>query len=192
MTYVIVYLIKGEAGKFQQDLTHEIAKKFKHDGTIKSKIPAHLTLKSRFETNNIEEVEKAIKGFTDKEGASSLALDGYGYFSEPKVIFIKVKESKEMRDSYNKLMEKLKKISWLPMSELDRKGMKFHSTIAHKNLPEEKFDDIWQYLKNKPKPYFGLNFDNISILKLIDGVWQIHKEFLISNPPKKSNRYLKR
>lgn len=180
MTYVIVYLIKGKAAKFQQDLAYEIAKKFKHDGTIKSKIPAHLTLKSRFETNNIEEVEEVIKDFTAEENPSLLVLDGFDYFTNPRVIFINAEESKKMRDSYNRLIEKINRISWLSMSEFDLRGMKFHSTIAHKNLPEEKFNDIWQYLKNKPKPYFKLDFDNVTILKLVNETWKIHKEFLIN------------
>lgn len=182
MKYVIVYLIKGKAAEFQQKLVYKIARKFDHYGTIKNKIPAHLTLKYPFETNNvkrIQAVENVIKNFSNKQKISTIILDGYGYFEDPWVAYINAKESKQMRNIYNKFIDELKRIDWFTFRKYEIHGPKFHSTLAHSDLAEGKFKEIWKYLKTQPKPYFILNFDNITILKLIDGIWQIHKEFLI-------------
>lgn len=182
MKYVIVYLIKGKAAKFQQKLAYKIARKFDHYGTVKNKIPAHLTLKLPFETNDIkriQEVENIIKNFSNKQKISTLILDGYGYFENPWVAYINAKESKQMRNIYNKFIDELKRIDLFTFREYEIHGPKFHSTLAHSDLAEEKFKEIWKYLKTQPKPYFHIKFDNITILKLTDDIWQIHKEFLI-------------
>lgn len=184
MKYVIVYLIKGKAAEFQQNLVYKIAKKFDHPGTVRNKIPAHLTLKYSFETESlayIKKLEKTIKNFTAKQKVSSLLLDGFGYFENPWVIYINAKESKEVRKKHNELIEELKKISWFPWNEFESKGLRFHSTLAHHNLSEEKFNKIWTYLKTQPKPYFQLKFDNITILKLADEIWKIYKEYKLNN-----------
>ena len=49
MRYVVVSVVKGEAGNFNNNLRKEVYEKF---NAKSSKLPAHFTIKSPFETDN--------------------------------------------------------------------------------------------------------------------------------------------
>ena len=54
MRYVVVSVVKGEAGNFNNNLRKEVYEKF---NAKSSKLPAHFTIKSPFETDNIVQLE---------------------------------------------------------------------------------------------------------------------------------------
>jgi len=173
MKYVIVILIKGEAGEYQQELLDSIAKQFNVNGAIKRKPPAHITLKYSFETENIEPVEKTIEEFCKSNKKSKYRLNRINHFDKD-VIFIDVVPSEEMKNTYSKFIDFLRNNTNIKFKEFDGKTH-FHSSIAHTDI-NNKFDEIWSFV-SKENPDFDVFFDNISILKFVDGVWQIHKEY---------------
>ena len=79
MRYVIVSVVHGEGGDFNNDLRREIFNKFKAKS---SKLPAHFTIKAPFE------VEDEIK-----------EIDG-----KNKIIHVTI-SSKKIRDIYNELWD---------------------------------------------------------------------------------------
>jgi len=177
--YCIVYLIRGEAGEFQQKILYDVAKKFRIKEAIIRKPPAHLTLKYSFVTNknNINELKKVIELFCIKQKKTKLKIDGFGSFDK-EVIFLEPIISDEMRIIHSNFIKELKKLEWLTWKEFDGKNIHFHSTIAMKDFDEKQYKKIMDYVK-KFKPKFNLLFDNITLLKKWKGIWKIHKIFEI-------------
>ncbi len=172
MKYTIVTLIKGEAKEYQQNLLYLVARKFNLNCAIQRKPPAHITLKYSFE-NDIESVEGVIERFCKANRKSRYVLKGVDHFGQD-VIFIDVLPSKEMKKAYSEFITSLKQNTNIGFKQFDG-TTHFHSTIAYKDI-KDKFNDIWDFVSYE-NPYFELFFDNITILKLVDGVWRIHKEF---------------
>jgi 2'-5' RNA ligase len=178
MKYLTVFLIKGDAGKFQRKILCELAKRFDIGEAIRRDPPPHITLKYSFETENIKEIEQLLKNFCKKQKPTSLNLDGFGHFGK-NVIFIKINPSKEMRIMHKSLILEFHKISWMRWHEHDRSNFNFHASVAHTDITT-KFDEIWRYIQ-KYHPKYELMWDNITLFKLIDGKWKIHKTFHILN-----------
>ena len=64
MRYVIVSVVKGKAGDFNNKLRKDIFNKFK---ARSSKLPAHFTIKAPFEYDgDISDLEKAIEARSKK------------------------------------------------------------------------------------------------------------------------------
>ena len=63
MRYVIVSVVKGSAGKFNNNLRKEVFEKFQAKS---SKLPAHFTIKAPFECEDINEVDKVVENFCKK------------------------------------------------------------------------------------------------------------------------------
>ena len=57
MRYVIVSVVKGKAGNFNNNLRKEVFQKF---NAKSSKLPAHFTIKAPFEYDDIEELEEVL------------------------------------------------------------------------------------------------------------------------------------
>ena len=134
MKYLIVSLIKGSAGEFIDSLQQEVANKFDVVGGIKRKCPPHITLKYNVVTDKITELENVIKKFCDSNKKIRYQLEGFDYFDK-KVIFVKVKETEEMRESHNKFVQELKNISWMTWKKEDKK-IHFHASIAHSDIKD--------------------------------------------------------
>jgi|WetSurMetagenome_2_1015567.scaffolds.fasta_scaffold834130_1 2'-5' RNA ligase len=175
MKYLTVFLIKGDAGKFQRKMLYELAKKFNIGGAIQRDPPPHITLKYSFETDNIKEIESLLNKFCKKQKPTSLKISSFGHFGKD-VIFIKVKPSKEMLKVHKSLLLEFHKISWMRWHKHDENS-NFHASIAHSDIAE-KFNDIWKYIK-KYNPEYELMWNNITLFKLINGKWKIHKQFKI-------------
>lgn len=173
MKYLIVTLIKDEAGDFQQKLLYDISEKFGVTEAIKRRPPAHITLKYSFETEDITPIENCIKNFCKTHKKCSLELKEINNFDKD-VIFIDVVSSKEMIELYREFIEKMKKLKNITFNKFDG-STHFHMSIAHTDI-KDKFDDIFEYAKTKAK-YCKIEMDNISILELVEGVWKVHKEF---------------
>ena len=60
MRYVIVSVVKGKAGNFNNNLRKEVFQKF---NAKSSKLPAHFTIKAPFEYDDIEELEEVLQNF---------------------------------------------------------------------------------------------------------------------------------
>jgi hypothetical protein len=176
MKYLIVTLIKGEAEKFQQKLMYEIAKKFHVKGAAERKPPAHITLKYSIQCEDIKPIEQNIEQFCKSHKKCKYKLNGFNHF-EKKVIFLEVIPSVEMKKLHIQLIKHLGKIEWMTFKKFD-KDTHFHSSIAHTDI-KNKFDNIWSFVSNKPKK-FDLELDNITLLKLVDGVWKSHREFKLN------------
>ena len=129
MRYVIVSIVKGPAGDFNNNLRKDIFSKFKAKS---SKLPAHFTIKAPFEYNeNITDLENCIEEISKKEKATPYKIDGYNHFDD-RVIYMDVNMSKEAKKVHDELIDKLSTISYINFKNNEGKDKIFHVTLSSK------------------------------------------------------------
>ena len=127
MRYVIVSIVKGPAGDFNNNLRKDIFSKYKAKS---SKLPAHFTIKAPFEYNeNITDLENCIEEISKKEKATPYKIDGYNHFDD-RVIYMDVNMSKEAKKVHDELIDKLSTISYINFKNNDK--YKFKSKLIFK------------------------------------------------------------
>ncbi|MBU2562714.1 MAG: 2'-5' RNA ligase family protein [Nanoarchaeota archaeon] len=176
MNYRIVYLLKGESKKYAEKLIKDVAKKFHVNYCYSGRQSAHITLKYRFETNNLKKVEKLIEGVCKNNKSSYFEIGGIGNFTKHALI-LKVKPSKEMVKFEKELVKTLKDYKG-DLSKYDKLLHKnFHVGIAHHDI-KEKFSEINSYLK-KFNRKFKVKFDKVYLIKKPKNRWIIRKRYII-------------
>lgn len=176
MRYVIVCVVKGEAGDFNNNLRKEIFKKF---NAKSSKLPAHFTIKAPFEYDKeITDLNKIIEDFCDYEKNEEFSIDGYDHFDD-RVIYMKVNMSKEAKNLHDRLIDKMSEIPYIEFDKKDGKNKTFHVTLASKKL-KPIYSKVWEYIQQY-NCEFQCAFDNITIYKWEEGTWKLYKEFLIKS-----------
>lgn len=174
--FSIFYLIKGKAGKLQQRLAKEVGPKFGENYLIENPLPAHITLKAPFDLDNLEQLEKTLINFVNSQKVQGkITIKGFGNFRRF-VAFMNTKFSQDSKKIQKELIEELKKIK-ISIEKFDIK-YKPHATISYGNT-KETFDKIWNYLNTLEKPEFELVFDNISLMRKVNGKWEVYREFKI-------------
>lgn len=174
MRYVIVCVVKGKAGDFNNNLRRKVFEKF---NLKSSKLPAHFTIKAPFEYDkNIDDLEHVIEDFCREYDSIPYSIDGYDHFDD-RVIYMKVKMPYEGKVMHNDLIDRMEKIDYIKFNKNDGRDKIFHITIASKKL-RTIYKDVWDYVNNYPCNFECL-FDNISIYKWENNTWKLHREFNI-------------
>jgi 2''-5'' RNA ligase len=172
MRYVIVCVVKGEAGEFNNNLRKELFQKLKAKS---SKLPAHFTIKAPFEyENEINDLIDVLEEFSKTAKAEPFTIDGYDHFDD-RVIFMKVNMSKEAKAVHDKLIDNMSKISYVDFDKKDGKDKVFHITLASKKL-KSLYARAWDYVQQYPCEFKGL-FDNVTIYRWEEETWKLYKEF---------------
>lgn len=173
MRYVIVSVVKGDAGDFNNNLRKDVLEKFK---ARSSKLPAHFTIKSPFECENIDELESALDEFSKTHNCEKYHIKNYDHFDD-RVIFMNVIMSPNAKKVHDELIDILNKIDYINFKKEDGKNKIFHVTISSKKI-QKIYSELWHYV-HKFKCDFDCMFDNICIYKWIDNTWVLHKEYLL-------------
>ncbi|WP_035282733.1 MULTISPECIES: 2'-5' RNA ligase family protein [unclassified Clostridium] len=174
MRYVIVCVVNGEAGDFNNNLRREIYTKFKAKS---SKLPAHFTIKAPFEYDQeITDLNYALEEFCIVEKAEHYSIDGYDHFDD-RVIYMKVNMSKEGKELHDRLIDKMSEIPYIEFDKKDGKNKTFHVTLSSKKL-KPMYSKVWDYV-NQYSCEFKCLFDNITIYKWEEGTWKLYKEFIL-------------
>lgn len=172
MRYVIVCVVKGKAGDFNNNLRKELFNNFRAKS---SKLPAHFTIKAPFEYDkDISDLNKVLKGFCENEKAEPFIIDGYDHF-DSRVVYMKVNMSKEAKDVHDKLVDAMSSVPYIEFDKKDGKDKTFHLTLASKNL-RPIYNKVWEYVQQYPCE-FQCSFDNVTIYKWEELTWKIYKEF---------------
>ncbi|OPJ58596.1 2'-5' RNA ligase family protein [Clostridium chromiireducens] len=176
MRYVIVCVVKGIAGDFNNNLRKELFEKFKAKS---SKLPAHVTIKAPFEyEGEITELEKVLEEFCEKEVAEEFTIDGYDYFDD-RVIYMRVNMSKQAKNIHDKLIDKMREVSYIEFDKKDGKNKIFHVTLASKNL-RPIYNKVWEHIQLY-SCNFQCSFDNITVYNWKEGTWKLYKEFRLKD-----------
>lgn len=173
MRYVLVSVVKGPAGDFNNNLRKDVFSKFKAKS---SKLPAHFTIKSPFEEDDINELENVLEKFSDYNNQENYIIKGYNHFDN-RVIFMDVIMSKKAKSLHDRLIDDLSKIPYIKFNDRDGKDKVFHITVSSKKI-QNIFPKLWDYV-NKIPCEFECSFDNICIYKWEDNTWKLHKEYLL-------------
>ena len=162
MRYVIVSIVHGAGGEFNNNLRREVFEKFK---ARSSKLPAHFTIKAPFEVEGeIKEIEDILEDFTKKHSKAPYKID--------------VKMSKEGKEVHDRLIDELSKVSYINFDKKDGKNKIIHVTISSKKI-RNIYNDLWEYVNEYPCK-FNCSFDNVTIYKWQDNTWKLHKEYVFN------------
>lgn len=173
MRYVIVSVVKGPAGNFNNNLRKEVFEKL---GAKSSKLPAHFTIKAPFEADDISDLDKVLQDFAQNHKVQDYKIKGYNHFDN-RVIYMDVHMGKECKILHDKLIEKLEKLPYIHFKNHDYKDKVFHVTISSKKI-QKIYDELWEYVNNIPCD-FDCKFDNVSVFKWEDNTWKLYKEYLM-------------
>lgn len=175
----LVYLLSDDARRYHEQLSHEIEKRFRLKGTFQLNAPSHITLKYRFQAQDIKQVEQTIELFCAKQQPTPWRIQGFNFFKngEKQVIFLDVKASNAMRESHGELLAELMQINWMQWGEYDHNQLHYHVTLANKGLTPQKFDEVWEFVSARPEPRFELVFDNATLLKIENNIHLPYQKF---------------
>ena len=173
MRYVIVSVVKGPAGNFNNNLRKEVFEKL---GAKSSKLPAHFTIKAPFEADDISDLDKVLQDFAQNHKAHDYKIKGYNHFDN-RVIYMDVHMGKECKILHDELIEKLEKLPYIHFKAHDYKDKVFHVTISSKKI-QKIYHELWEYVNNIPCD-FDCKFDNVSVFKWEDNTWKLYKEYLM-------------
>ena len=172
MRYVIVCVVKGEAGDFNNNLRKELLEKL---NAKSSKLPAHFTIKAPFEyMGEITELNEILEDFSNNAKAEPFTINGYDHFDD-RVVYMKVNMSKEAKDIHDSLIDKMSTVSYIEFEDKDGKDKTFHVTLASKKL-KPIYHKVWEYVQ-KYSCEFQCSFDNVTIYQWQEGTWKVYKEF---------------
>lgn len=170
MRYVIVSVIKGEAGEYNNKLRKDVYERF---GVKSSKLPAHFTIKAPFEYDgDISELENIIENFCNNEQIAPFEIKGFDHFGS-RVVYMKVNMSRYGKELHDRLIENISKLSYINFDKNDGKNKIFHVTVASKGL-SYTYDKLWEYV-NTLYCDFKNEFDNICIYRWENNTWVLHK-----------------
>ena len=181
MRYCITYIADDKVQAYFKDLTEHLSAKF-GISNLSKRIPAHITLKYPFETEDTTEIETRIEHIAKTIMPVSFKVGGVNRFDDGfETIFIEVEHSPEFKNNI------VKCISGLGEFDEDRKfeieNRTFHISIA-RHLDSTTSDTIFEYLNAEGLPWlknFDVAFDNITLMKYGDEVWSVKKMFKIEN-----------
>lgn len=172
MQYFVGYLIEGDASEYYKKITSELEQKF-NIKNLSNFTPPHFTFRIPFETQTIEEFETYLTQLTKNIEPINLTIDEFGKFERKRMtIFLSATSS-----DLNKLegvIDSLEKYD--NTNKTPRRPLVLHASIA-RFLSPEQCKEIWEYVQTTPKPQFNLKFNNLTIFKLVDNTWKIHKIF---------------
>ncbi|GGE79227.1 2'-5' RNA ligase family protein [Priestia taiwanensis] len=173
MRYVLAFVLDDAAGTFNNEMRRDVFEKF---GAKSSKLPAHITIKSPFEAERIEEMEHVLERFAKKEKAAPIHIKGYNHFDD-RVIYMDVFASKEAKEMHDRLIENLQTLPWLQFQAHDGKDKIFHLTITSKKI-QKIFSELWEYVHQSPCD-FESSFSTISLYRWEQHTWILHKEYIL-------------
>jgi 2'-5' RNA ligase len=174
LRYVIVSVVKGAAGDFNNNLRKEVFSKY---GAKSSKLPAHFTIKAPFEYDgDISNLESALEEFSKNNVKATYSIDGFDHFAE-RVIYMKVDMSSKGKGLHDRLIDTMSSLPYIDFDKKDGKKKVFHITVASKRL-DRIYNEVWEYVNSKACK-FECEFDNITIYKWQDNTWRVYKEYFI-------------
>ncbi len=174
--FLIVTLLKGKGKSIQEALIKDVSERFGVHEYSDTKIPAHITLKQPFSTNDISYMVDFLEDFCSSVRSFSYECEGIGHFGEEVVYIDVVDQDGPLREVYDELQSEIKAMKKIEMGPFDGIGH-FHASIAFRDIAEQ-FEEILRYVTSK-EISFTQEFDNITLLKKKNGVWKIYLEIKI-------------
>jgi 2'-5' RNA ligase len=168
--------IQAEVTRFKE----WAAKNYRSAHALRS--PPHITLFPPFRWRNseVQNLEATLREFAAGEASFYLGLKDFDCFS-PRVIFVDVMESRELKNLQSRLQKKLE--SDLDLKNKDTRPFHPHMTIAFKDLKRGVFPEAWSYFSaQKYERFFAVK--DIALLRHNGELWEIKRQFPLGNTPR--------
>lgn len=140
------------------------------------KSPPHITLQPPFAwpEDEIVSLKKCLSDFAAQQTPFSIDIQNFGAFS-PRVIFVKPLKNRFLGQIFQNLSTALKRDLNLD-NPRNRRPFHPHITIAHRDLAERDFPDVWAFFQEKN---FERKFetDTLTLLRKVQGKWEIETQF---------------
>jgi len=175
MLYYIGYTPPKYFQALYRGLVRGISHRFQLDKLLEKERIPHITLKSPFELDLLASLDSCLNDFSHSQKASSVHIKGVGRFNSS-VIYFGVMPSREMLDSFNLLLNSLRRVEGVSWGEHDNPDRRLHMTIAKADELEGKFQDVYDLLNGLSFQYH-LPFNNITLFKKDQGRTWIHKTY---------------
>lgn len=172
MRHCIASVIEGDIQQYYLKMTRELSEKF-GIRDISKKIPAHITLKYPFHTDDLTSAREKIRSVVEMCDATEFIVDGFDHFDRT-TIFLSLRFDKTFDTRIRECVVKLGQFN--EIKSFDSEKFVYHISLA-RHLNEDTFPIVWNYLHSLPHPHIKGMFDNISILTETDEVWHVAKKF---------------
>ena len=142
----------------------------KYGSRAAQKSPAHLTIVPPFKAE--EDMEQLLKDFVEKYNADFSAFDihlkNFDHFNQ-RVLFVSAVPGEELSNLEKEVNQQFSEA--FP-SIIFRTKPEFHPhvTIATRDIPEHRFDEIWDYFQQQEMDV-SFTASEITVLKLVQGRW---------------------
>jgi len=162
--FLVEFRLQGEPREFAKRMVLDVAKRFRVRGvTRRGRVVPHVTLYGPAKTRDIRQVISEIQKVGRKYTLVPFTLKGFDHFNnEPKVIYINIEPSEELKQLRLELFQRLSRIS-TPQTWDRKPEFKFHATVAFKDI-DRKFEQIWAFMKNKEEPNLHQHLLRITVL----------------------------
>lgn len=169
-------MIEGEAKAYHIRLSNQLAEQFNLEPVL-SRINPHFTLKTPFETENIDEVETIVETFVKREKCEPITLTGFSDFFKRNVIYMSAEAPKQTYMLIRRLQDQLRSISWLKFQS-NEFPIILHATLCYTKNVQQSKRIISLLLREKPFQ-FNLLLDSITLLQKDEGKWNLVRTFRI-------------
>lgn len=161
--FLVEFRMHGYAKEYAKHTVNAVAKKFRAKGVTRKKVVPHVSLYGPGRTSDIAKVISAIKKVGQRYTLVPFKVKGFGYFdTTPKVIYLDISPSQELKDLRWELSRELRKVSTGQSWDRGRHHA-FHATIAFHDI-DRKFNQIWSYLKSKEQPNINEHLLRITVV----------------------------
>jgi calcineurin-like phosphoesterase family protein/2'-5' RNA ligase len=163
--YLIEIRIGGQAKNKIKDIIYDVSKKFGVKGVTKRRPVPHITLFGPFTTRKSKEVISEFKSVSQNYNLVSFRLTGFIGKKRKNVIGIGVEPSEELRSLRFEISQRLKPfVDTAQPWDYDYDHM-YHSTIAFKDVDDETFEKILDYLEKNVELTIKQDIFRITLLK---------------------------
>lgn len=181
--YGIVYLLPDDIAEYHRQMRGRIEETFNLTGNTELHAPSHITLKYRFQAEEIQEVERVLREFSATQTKTTWLLNGFNYFanSESNVIFIDILPSPDVRIAHARLLDGLRQINWMQWGPFDNADLHYHITLAHEGVTTENFHQVWSFIQQHESPNIELSFDHLALLKISEEGATVYKQYWLGD-----------
>lgn len=142
--YLIEFRFQGKAKSEIKRLIYDVDRKCNVGNTLNKRPIPHITLVAPFSTKDEKRLINDFYNLCNKEDLIKFGINGFDFFENNKVVYLKVIPSNNMDSFRWELSKKLQSYCTLKAIDYDRK-YPFHSTILMK-LTTSEFERVKKYV----------------------------------------------
>lgn len=162
-----------------QLIKEDFAQRFQSKASLNS--PPHITLHMpfKYQEQKEERIFDALKLVSEKNASLEIIQNGFGAF-EPRVIFVNVALSPELRTLQKDVLSEIRKSCKIENSDYKNLGFHPHVTLAFRDLKKAKFEEAWSEFEHKPIQC-RWKADSIVLLKHNGKKWDVYEMVFLTN-----------